>query len=107
VLAFAPWILVIAFIGGSADGASALIRKEPVFLARLKNQYREREWYVLRNLSSGLIVHDLSVDHLEYVKWDDVASFTSKIGQPNRNGLICRISGYLCRPDTTASELSP
>jgi hypothetical protein len=92
-----PVALFIVFMGGLQEGAAALSSKEPVYYARLKKEYRENSWFVLRNLSSGAIVRELGSDRIQYVKWDDVAVFQSKIAPLNKNGLICRITGYACK----------
>jgi hypothetical protein len=92
VLVFGPMLLFSAYIGGMSEAAEALSRKDSPFIGRLKNQYQERDW-----LASGLIVRDLASSRIEYFRWGDVGAFGSKIPQLNRNGLVCRISGYLCR----------
>jgi hypothetical protein len=97
VLAFGPMLLCFAYVGGMTEAAETLSQKESSFIGRLKNQYQERDWVVLRALANGLIVRDLAGSRIEYLKWDDVAVFSSKVPQPNRSGLVCRLGGYLCR----------
>jgi hypothetical protein len=96
---FLPLFLFMAFVTGMTEAANFLDpTKKPNAIGRLKNQYQEREWIVLRSLTSGVLVRDLaSQDRLRFIRWNDVAGFETKIVQPNRNGLVCRVSGYLCR----------
>lgn len=98
VLLFVPLLFFMAYIGGLTEAASVISKKEPNFIGRLKGQYKERDWLVLRTLSAGVIIREMSVDRLQFVRWDDVSSFQKRIPQVNRNGLVCRMSGYLCRP---------
>ena len=96
IVLFGPMMLFSAYVGGAAEAANVLARKDPTFMGRLKGQYPERDWVLLRTLSSGLIVRDVAADRIQYFKWDGIEAFESKVKQPNRNGLICRISGRLC-----------
>lgn len=96
VLVFAPMLLFMAYIGGLTEAASSISQREPNFIGRLKGQYREREWLVLRILSSGVIVREASADRLRFVKWDEIVALEKPISKINRNGLVCRISGLLC-----------
>lgn len=99
LISFAPIFLLSAFAGGWAEGASALSPKvEANTIGRLKKEYREREWFVMRSLSNGLLIRDLTEDRqkLQFVRWDDIASVSTKIALPNRNGLVCRLTGKLC-----------
>ena len=98
ILMFGPILLFMAYMGGATEAADALARREPNFIGRLKSQYQERDWVLLRTLSSGIIVRDIAADRIQYFKWDGIEAFESKIKQPNRNGLACRLFGYLCRP---------
>ena len=94
-LVFGPILLLLAFTGGMADGADAIAPdKQPNAVGRYKNQYQERDWILLRTLSSGLLIRDPSnQERVQFVRWEDVGGLQAKIIQPNRNGLICRISG--------------
>ena len=101
LIVFIPLFLLSAFSGGWAEGATALSPKvEPNAIGRLKKEYEERDWFVMRNLSNGLLLRDLTEDRekIQFVRWDDIANFSTKIVQPNRNGLVCRLTGKICLP---------
>jgi hypothetical protein len=101
LIVFTPLFLIMAFSGGWNEGAIALHPKvEANAIGRLKKEYRERDWYVMRSLSNGLILRDLTEDgeKIQFVRWDDIANFSTKIVQPNRNGLVCRVTGQMCLP---------
>jgi hypothetical protein len=93
---FAPAVLFAAYVNGLVEGAESLSKREPIFIGRLKNENQERQWYILRNLSRGLIVRAFDGDRLLFVKWDDVAVLESQFQPPNRSGLACRIAGVFC-----------
>ncbi len=98
ILFIGPILLFTAYMGGVTEAAEALSRRESTSIGRLKNQYQERNWLVLRTLANGLIVRDLAGDRIQFLRWDDIGAFESTINQPNRNGLVCRVTGYLCHP---------
>jgi hypothetical protein len=102
IIGFGPMFLVLAYLGGMTEGATAIApNKEPDAIGRLKNEYRERDWFAFRILSNGVLLRDLSEPgRLQFIRWDEIASFETKIVQPNREGLACRITGRTCKHST-------
>jgi hypothetical protein len=97
VLLFAPAFLFSAYIGGQAEGAAALSAKEPLYYVKVKGTDRDAEWYVLRVLASGVIARDIAdPNRLFFSKWDHIETFGYPVKQPNRAGLVCRITGNFC-----------
>jgi hypothetical protein len=95
-----PFIFIMAFFGGWSEGASSLSPQiEANAIGRLKKEYRDREWFVMRSLANGLLLRDLSEDgnQLQFILWDDIARFSSKITPLNHNGFVCRVTGWACR----------
>jgi hypothetical protein len=106
IIGFGPLFLAMAYIGGMSEGAAAIAPdKESNAIGRLKKEYRERDWIALRILSNGVLLRDFSDrNRIRFIRWEEIASFDTKIVQPNRNGLVCRLTGRTCMNPAAALQ---
>jgi hypothetical protein len=70
LLGFAPTVLIMAYVGGLSEGANGVAQDFAAnTVGRIKKEYQERDWVVLRNLSSGLLLRDLvEKEKLQFVR---------------------------------------
>jgi hypothetical protein len=70
LLGFAPTVLIMAYVGGLSEGANGVAQDFAAnTVGRIKKEYQERDWIVLRNLSSGLLLRDLvEKEKLQFVR---------------------------------------
>jgi hypothetical protein len=93
---FIPPVWGLAFLTGRTAGYFAVNGFSDVYIVKTKSDNDEKHYILLRNLSRGLLVRDPIASRIDFIKWEDITSFASKIPVLDTAPRVCNWFGFRC-----------
>jgi hypothetical protein len=75
-----------AIIYGAREGFSSLEKMQQIYAFRFNKDDKEYNWPVIRNLSRGVLIHDVINNRVSFYKWDDIATMSVRVSIPAMGG---------------------
>jgi hypothetical protein len=92
VFSITLFFLVSAIHWGLREGFWALEVDKPSYIFVLKGDATERNWPIVRNLTRGVLVHDILRGRVSFYKWEDISSMSKRENPPRWGMPICSLS---------------
>lgn len=94
-----PTFIASSIWWGVREGFTALEQVKETYIFKFNGDDVEHNWPIVRNLSRGVIVHDVLNNRVSFYKWENISMMSVRTSVPRWGSLICYFAeGRGCAP---------